>query len=356
VFTAKHADGFCLWQTDTTDFGVRSSPWKEGNGDVLREIADAAAEARIEFGVYLSPADAHFGAAVGGVAGSPEEQRRYDAVYRTQLEEILTRYGTMCEVWFDGSCVTPVGDLLARHAPDAMVFQSANATIRWVGNEKGYAPYPAWNCVDAAIGRSGTASAKDGDPDGDLWLPLEVDTTIRDHFWMWEPDTDDSLKSLDALMEIYYRSVGHGAVLLLNSNPDQRGLVPEQDAARAAEFGAEINRRFGTPSARVRGEVDALDDTSRGLVLDLERTMSIDHVITREDIAGGEAVRRYHIQGLDGQRWLDLAHGTAIGHKKIDAFPETRISTIRVIIEEAVSDRVTLEVSSYSCGTSPPNA
>ena len=143
VMTAKHADGFCLWQTETNDYGVKSSPWKDGRGDVVEEISTACAKRGIDFGVYLSPADANFGAKVGARVADEQRQLEYAAMYRRQLEELLTRYGPICEVWFDGSCVVDVGDILERHVPHAMVFQSKYATIRWVGNEAGFAPDPA---------------------------------------------------------------------------------------------------------------------------------------------------------------------------------------------------------------------
>ena len=346
VFTAKHADGFCNWQTETTDFGVKSSPWRNGKGDVVDEISRACAEAGIDFGIYLSPADAHFGASVGGRTADASAQEAYDRVYRIQLTELLTRYGEMCEVWFDGSCVTEVGDILEQHAPNAMVFQSRHATIRWVGNEAGFAPYPAWNGVSVEDGRSGMATAAHGDPDADLWLPLEVDTTIRDHYWMWERDTEDSLKSLDDLMSLYYRSVGHGAVLLLNSNPDRSGLIPDRDSQRASEFGTEIRRRFSAPVASRFG-------SGASTTLDLEGAKLIDHVVSMEEISGGEVVREYVIEGLCDGSWQELAKGTSIGHKKIDFFPPIFITEVRLRVLSAKGEPIIKELAAYACGVIP---
>ena len=346
VLTAKHADGFCLWQTETTDYGVKSSPWKGGKGDVVGELSRACSAAGMKFGIYLSPADAVFGAKVGGRVSDPAKQGAYDEVYRRQLTELLTRYGEMCEVWFDGSCVTEVGDILTKHAPNAMIFQSKYGTIRWVGNEAGYAPYPAWNTVNDEDGRTGVATALHGDPDGDSWLPNEVDTTIRDHYWMWERNTEHKLKSVDRLVDIYYRSVGHGAVLLLNSNPDTSGLIPVADATRAAEFGSEIRRRFGTPLTQTQGG-------GNEIVLEMGPASDIDHVVTMEDISGGEAIREYRLEGFRDGTWEELATGSAIGHKKIDFFPAAKVSKVRLLVLRSVGRAMLSSMAAYSCGLTP---
>ena len=346
VLTAKHADGFCLWRTETTDFGVESSPWKGGRGDVVAELSRACADADMPLGIYLSPADAHFGAGVGGRAVDPTNQPAYDRVYRKQLTELLSRYGDVCEVWFDGSCVTEVGDILEDLAPDAMVFQGAHGTIRWVGNEAGYAPYPAWNGVRGENGRTGVATAAHGDPDGDMWLPLEVDTTIRDHYWMWERDTEGSLKSLEELMDVYYRSVGHGAVLLLNSNPDTYGLIPEADALRASELGAEIRRRFGAPLATTAG-------SATELLLNLGGPAAVDHVVIMEEISGGESVRGYVVEGHRDGGWQVLASGTAIGHGKIDFFPAAEVDKVRLRVTGSAHRPVFRKFAAFFCGVLP---
>ena len=346
VLTAKHADGFCLWQTDTTDYGVKSSPWKDGKGDLVEDLSEACRTAGMKFGVYLSPADAVFGAKVGGRASDPAKQEAYDRVYRRQLTELLSRYGEVYEVWFDGSCVTEVGDILSELAPDAMVFQSKFGTIRWVGNEAGYAPYPAWNSVRSVDGRTGVATGLHGDPDGDMWLPNEVDTTIRGHHWMWEENTEDRLKSLDSLVEIYYRSVGHGAVLLLNSNPDTSGLIPAADAKRAAEFGAEIRRRFAVPLAEINGGENEI-------ILDIDPAAEIDHVVSEEDVSQGESIREYIIEGFCDGGWEMLAAGSAVGNKKIDFFSPRTVSKVRFRTLDSDGTARIRRVAAYSCGAIP---
>jgi alpha-L-fucosidase len=277
---------------------------------------------------------------VGGRCKTPEEQECYNKLYRRQLTEVLTRVSKVFEVWFDGSNIVPVGDILERHAPKAMVFQGPHATIRWVGNEDGVAPYPAWNAVSRADARSGVATARHGDPDGDVWLPNECDARIRST-WFWNSKNAHTLKSVDQLMEMYYRSVGHGCVLLLNHTPDTTGLIPEADFKRGAEFGAEIKRRFGRSIAETRGQGNLVE-------LKLPESAAIDHVITMEEILQGERVREYVIEGLAGGRWIRLCAGTAIGHKKIDRFAPAMVSKIRFRCLKAAATPLIRKLAAYS--------
>jgi alpha-L-fucosidase len=343
VFIAKHERGFCWWHTETSNYGIKETPWKDGKGDVVAEVAASCKRHGLDLGIYLSPADKYLHARVGGACKTPVEQKRYNEVYRAQLTELLTLYGDVVEIWFDGSLVTDVHDILSAHAPRAIVFQGPQASIRWVGNEAGHAPYPAWNAVKQADAVTGISTAAQGDPDGDAWLPLEVDTTIRDHYWFWEPKTEGKLKSLEHLMEIYYRSVGHGCVLLLNSTPDRSGLIPECDVARAREFGAEIQRRFEQPIAETSGKGDVV-------TLSLPGPINIDHVITMEDLSQGERIREYVLEGFHDGQWTELVRGTAIGHKKIDFFASTSVSQVRFTALVFVGQPVIRKMAIYYVG------
>ena len=330
VFVAKHEGGFCWWQTETTDFGVRNATWRSGKGDVLADLAASCRKRGIKLGVYLSPADRKHGVGVGGRAADPARQPEYEKLFRQQLTEVLSRYGEMAEVWFDGSLVFDVGDLLTRYAPNAVVFQGPQASIRWVGNEDGVAPYPAWNAVvfPKAGKKWGDYTAADGDPNGNRWLPNECDARIRST-WFWRTDNANTLKSVDQLMDMYYKSVGHGAVLLLNQTPDRTGLIPEADARRGAEFGAEIRRRLGTP----RTETLAM---GAEVNLDVKGGGPIDHVVIMENIAVGERVRSYVVEGMVNGAWQQLAAGTAVGHKKIDRIAPVTVTRVRLRILDAV--------------------
>jgi alpha-L-fucosidase len=332
VFVAKHTGGFCWWQTDSTDYGVRNTPWRNGNGDVMRDLAASCRARGMRLGVYLSPADVKHGVKLGGKCATPEAQETYNRLYRQQLTELLSRYGEIVEVWFDGSIVVPVGDILKARAPDAMVFQGPHATIRWVGNEQGYAPDPAWNTLPAAAARTGEATAEHSDPDGDVWMPLECDTVnVSPHHWFWGTKPERKLRSVEELLDVYYRSVGHGAVLLLNQTPNTDGLIPEDAAARAAEFGAELRRRFDKCIAETSG-------TGETVELSLDKPTRIDHVITMEQITEGARVREYVVEGLVNGQWQALCCGTSIGHKKIDRFAPIEVAKVRWHAVRAVAE------------------
>ena len=180
LYTARHADGFCMWQTDTTDFSIKNTPWRDGKGDIVAELAESCRKRGMKLAIYFDPRDAYFGAGPGGKCATAEKQDQYNKIFRQQLTELLSNYGDIFEVWFDGSLFVPIEDILEKYAPKAMVFQGPHATIRWVGNEEGYAPDPGWNAVlttkDPA--RYGVHTGVDGDPDGDAWLPNECDARI----------------------------------------------------------------------------------------------------------------------------------------------------------------------------------
>ena len=350
VFVAKHCDGFVFWQSDTTDHGVAGAPWRDGRGDILADLSESCRKRGMKLGVYLSPADWQLGATVSGKCATDEEQRAYDEVYRAQLREVLSRYGEMMEVWFDGSVVTEVGDILRELAPNAMVFQSRYATIRWVGNEEGIAPHPAWNAVrsDAEPAMYGVYTAADGDPDGDVWLPNECDARVR-RDWLWTPENHVTLKSVDQLMEMYYQSVGRGGVLLLNNTPDLTGRIPEADARRSAELGAEIGRRFSQSIAETRGEGERVR-------LTLGRPSEIDHVMIMEDVRRGERVREYVVEGLAGGEWRELTRGAAIGHKKIDRFEPATASEVRLTATQSAGQPIIRRLAVFAVNAAPPAA
>ncbi|MFP5227956.1 MAG: alpha-L-fucosidase [Acidobacteriota bacterium] len=347
VFVAKHAGGFCMWQTKTTDYGIAQTPWKEGKGDVVAEISASCRKKGLKFGIYASPRDDHFGAGIGGICKTPEQQARYDAMYREQLTELFTRYGELVEIWFDGSTVTPVTDLIRRYQPNAMIFQGQAATIRWVGNEDGYAPYPCWNGIDASLAKLGTATALDSDPEGSVWMPSEVDISIRRPNWFWSTTNAKRVLDVDQLLSVYYRSVGRGAQLLLNIPPNREGLMDEKDRASAAALGAEVRRRFGTPLAKTSG-------SGAVVTLELGRAERVDTVILQEDTALGERVRAFEVEGRSGGTWTSLGKGTAIGHKRIQPVQAQVVDAVRVRVSEAAATPKIRTLAVFNTGKEPP--
>jgi alpha-L-fucosidase len=347
VFVAKHSGGFCMWQTDTTRYSIGNTPWRGGHGDVLADISASCKKFGLKLGVYVSPRDARHGAGIGGLCKTPPEQKIYDAMYRRQLTEVLSRYGSMVEIWFDGSSVIPVGDILARYAPHAMIFQGPHATIRWAGNEDGFVPYPAWNSIAAADAKSGVATALNSDPNGSVWMPNEVDVSILRPNWFWSPTSQRNLLTLDEMVEIYYRSIGRGAQLLLNLPPDKTGLMPAEDVTRAKQFGKEIQRRFGRSVAETSG-------SGESVTLSLPKGSRIDTFLMQEDCAFGERVRQYRIEARQAGKWITLGTGSAIGHKRVQPVAPTHADAVRLVSVESAARPMIRRLAVFDTETPPP--
>lgn len=346
VFVAKHAGGFCMWQTKTTPYSIGHTPWKGGHGDVLADLAASCKKYGLKHGVYLSPRDDYFGAGLGGLCKDPSRQPAYNAMYREQLTEVLTRYGQMVEVWFDGSSVVPVSDIVHKYAAHAAIFQGPDATIRWVGNENGFAPDPLWDAELEADARSGTSTALYGDPDGGAWMPVECDVSIRRPYWFWSTKNERNLMTLDQLLEVYYRSVGRGAQLLLNIPADRRGHMPAADFARAREFGVETRRRFGKSVAATSGSGDAVS-------LRLPSTR-IDHVILQEDCRYGQRIRAFRLEGRTAAGWQPLFTGSSIGHKCIVPVAPGTYAALRLAVTETQGEPQIRNFAAFNTGATPP--
>ena len=347
VFVAKHSGGFCMWQTETTDYGIRNTPWRGGHGDVLADVSASCRKFGLKLGVYISPRDAKHGAEIGGLCKTPAQQKVYNAMYRRQLTEVLSRYGSMVEIWFDGSSVIPVGDILDRYAAHAMIFQGPQATIRWAGNEDGFVPYPAWNSISAADAKTGVATALNGDANGTVWMPNEVDVSILRPNWFWSATSQRNLLTLDAMVDIYYRSVGRGAQLLLNVPPDTTGLMPNDDVTRAQQFGKEIQRRFGKSVAETSG-------SGESVMLSLPADSRIDTFLMQEDCSLGERVRQYKIEARQAGKWITLGSGSAIGHKRIQPVAPTFADAVRLVVVESAAPPAIRRLAVFDTQTPPP--
>lgn len=347
VFVAKHAGGFCMWQTKTTKYSIGNTPWKGGQGDVLGDLSASCKKRGLGLGVYLSPRDDYFGANVGGVCKDKSKQPEYNAMYREQLTEVLTRYGQMTEVWFDGSSVVPTSDLVRKYAAHAAIFQGPDATIRWVGNEMGFAPYPLWNAESKADAKSGTSTSLLSDPDGDAWVPVECDVSIRRPNWFWSTKNEHNLMTLEQLIEVYYRSVGRGAQLLLNIPADTHGHMPDADFKRAQEFGEEIKRRFGKSVAETAG-------TGKKVELRLKKSANVDHLILEEDCRFGQMVRGFRVEGLAEKDWSPLYTGSSIGHKRIVPIAVQEFRALRLVVTETAGEPRIRRFAAFNVGVAPP--
>jgi len=358
ILTAKHHDGFCLWPTATTTHSVRSSPWRDGRGDVVRELVDACRAGGLGVGVYLSPWDRH--------EPTYGDSPRYNDVYARQLTELLTRYGPIVEVWFDGANGEGpngkkqqydwprVHGIVRRLQPRALIFSDAGPDLRWIGNERGVAGDPNWCPVDPAAvpypGVSGdavTAALQHGDPHGTVWRPGEADVSIRPG-WFWHAAEDDNVRAADDLVELYFSSVGRNAGLLLNVPPTRDGVFHDTDVARVAEFGRKRSAMFAADLAAGARRYDS----PTGLDLELKRPVTFDVASLEEAIAYGQQVVRYTLlaQSGPGRPWTTLTRGTTIGHKKLDRFSPVTASRVRLTIDSALAPPRIARVGLYSTG------
>ncbi|HEY6808368.1 MAG TPA: alpha-L-fucosidase [Gemmatimonadales bacterium] len=332
TLTAKHHDGFCLWPSALTDHSVKSSPWRGGQGDVVREFVDACRAEQLGVGLYLSPWDRH----EPRYGDSP----RYNDYYCGQLTELLRNYGPIVEVWFDGANGegpngrTQVYDwdryhrIIRRLQPGALIFSDAGPDIRWIGNENGVAGDPNWCAVDPAVvpypGASGdavTAELQHGDPRGTVWRPGESDVSIRPG-WFWHAHEDAQVRSAENLLELYFSSVGRNTALLLNVPPTREGLFHPTDVQRLATFGARRTALFADDLAR--------SATRKGNELWFSAPVTFDVAALAEDVSRGQLVERYLLETWNGSRWETTASGTTIGVRKLDRFAPVTTDRVRV--------------------------
>jgi alpha-L-fucosidase len=347
VMVAKHHDGFCLWPTEQTEYSIKQSPWKDGKGDVVGEVAKAARANGLRFGIYLSPWDRHDPRYKDPVA--------YDKYYNAELEELASRYGDLTEFWLDGAGSTgrtydfaKIIETLRTYQPNTVVFADTGlfeyGDARWAGDESGKIEYQNWNVID----RHGFLR----------WRPVEVDTPLRKFHWFWHPNDEASLKSVDELVDSYENSVGHGGQWMLGVAPDNRGLLPDSDAARLRELGETIRARYQNSllkthlktdentSKAVDGDVDTFWSAPEGshsavLEINMPKPISFDHAVTMEWLPEGQQVLQYRIEAWQDGQWKTLMASYAIGHKKIDHFPAVTAQKVRLnIVSSAGTARI----------------
>jgi alpha-L-fucosidase len=350
VLVAKHCVGFSLWPTRAHEYSVKNSPWKDGNGDLVREFINSCKKYGIKPGIYCSSsANGYYKVDNPGlvVTGDTARQREYNKVVETQLTELWSEYGELFEIWFDGGVLPPekggadIVPILEKHQQDAIVFQGPydfNNLIRWVGNEEGVAPYPCWSTADSTTNASGVIQIKGlhGNPDGRFWCPGEADVPIRKNHsfqggWFWKAGEDSTLRSQDELMDIYHKSVGRNTNLLLGIVINDKGLVPEADVELLHQFGQAVENRYSQALAETSG-------SGTGFTMDFDSPTEVDNIIMMEDISHGELVREYTVEGLRGDGWIELCKGTSIGHKRIERFETATVSKVRVSFTEYIDE------------------
>jgi len=404
ILTAKHHDGFCLWPSRYTAHSVAGSPWKEGRGDVVKEVSEACREYGLKFGVYLSPWDRH--------EKTYGDSPAYNRYFMNQLTELLTGYGEVSEVWFDGACAEgPNGKrqeydwpsyyrLIRRLQPEAVI-AVMGPDARWVGTESGYGRSTEWSVVPVKIPEHGVRNSLAGVKDtaaffipGDMmandlgsrekimkagalaWYPSEVDVSIRPG-WFYHESEDSLVKSPEKLLDIYFSSVGRNSVLLLNIPPDRNGLLNPGDVAslmglqeilrktfgenllagssvavRAPKStGTEGNLVDGDPSTylEVPGDMPVLE-----IEYNLQKEVTFNVFSLQEYLRKGQRVESFVLEVFAGGEWKPITEGTTIGYKRMLHFENTTASRIRLRITASRASPVLAETGLWLCPVEAP--
>ncbi len=377
IITAKHHDGFCLWPSEYSTHTVRESKWKNGKGDILKDLSIACKEFGLKFGVYISPWDRNH-----PTYGTDE----YNNTYKNTLKEVLTNYGEIFEVWFDGANGEgPNGkkqtydwpgifETVRKHQPNALIFGPVRPDIRWVGNEDGYANESNWATMDKMMTETsaGRKELNTGKEDGSAWIPSEVDVSIRPG-WFYHKSEDVKVKSLNKLVDIYFASVGRGSNLLLNVPPDRRGLFHENDIRALKELRKYLDACFKTNLAaganvtatNTRGNSNefspmfvadknkesywSTDDNvnAASLEISLKRLTPLNCIEISEHIALGQRVKSFAVEAFLGGSWKTISKGTTIGYKKLLRFPLVITDKIKLNITDSKACPVISNVAFY---------
>lgn len=392
ILTAKHHDGFCLWPFEGTDYSVKNSPWKNGQGNVVKELSEACKKYGLKFAVYLSPWDRH-----QANYGTPE----YLPYFYAQLHDLLTNYGPVFEVWFDGANggdgwyggakdirtidrknyynYPRIYEMLDSIQPQAIIFSDGGPGCRWVGNEKGFAGATNWSFLrkgEVHPGYDKSYELQYGHPDGNQWVPAECDVSIRPG-WFYHPEEDDRVKSPDRLVDLYYRSVGHNATLLLNFPVDRRGLIHPVDSANAVRFHEMIQQQLKTNlvagmTPKVSNErggdfvASALTDdnfdtywatedgvTTADIEFSFDTPTRMNRMMLQEYIPLGQRVKAFVVEYLDKDTWLPVKlneETTTIGYKRLLRFETVETKGIRIRITDARGPLCLSSVGVYDAG------
>ena len=392
ILTAKHHDGFCLWPFEGTDYSVKNSPWKNGQGNVVKELSEACKKYGLKFAVYLSPWDRH-----QANYGTPE----YLPYFYAQLHDLLTNYGPVFEVWFDGANggdgwyggakdirtidrknyynYPRIYEMLDSIQPQSIFFSDGGPGCRWVGNEKGFAGATNWSFLrkgEVHPGYDKSYELQYGHPDGNQWVPAECDVSIRPG-WFYHPEEDDRVKSPDQLVDLYYRSVGHNATLLLNFPVDRRGLIHPVDSANAVRFHEMIQQQLKTNlvagmTPKVSNErggdfvASALTDdnfdtywatedgvTTADIEFSFDTPTRMNRMMLQEYIPLGQRVKAFVVEYLDKDTWLPVKlneETTTIGYKRLLRFETVETKGMRIRITDARGPLCLSNVGVYDAG------
>ncbi|MBQ3709114.1 MAG: alpha-L-fucosidase [Bacteroidales bacterium] len=361
ILTAKHHDGFCLWPTETTDYSIKNSPYKNGQGDVVGELCEACRKHGLKFGVYLSPWDRHQAS-----YGSDD----YVKLYHQQIQELVDHYGPFFEFWFDGANggdgwyggaketrsikaeeyyqYDKARDIIWSKYPNTMIFGGTVPTLRWIGNEEGIAKATQWcNYTLDFDDLNNTKLLASGISDGNVWLPAEVDVSIRPG---WFYHDNEQPKSLDQLLDIYYHSVGRNANLLLNFPVDKTGRISVADSTWAVEWYQMLQNTFANDLLKdCKPTTNKPLENHQELIYSFDQPTTLQCLMLQEDIAKGQRVERFSINYYRNGKWLPIEtdeETTTIGYKRIIRFKPVEMEKLRIRIIKSMGS-VSINTKGY---------
>lgn len=352
IITATHETGFAIYQSDANPYCMKVLKWRNGKGDIVRDFVRSCRKYGVLPGVYIgirwnSFLGVHdFMMPKDGSQFQVNRQVSYNHMCEGMTKELMSRYGDLAIVWYDGGGHGPelggpdILPIVEKYQKNIIFYHnSQRADIRWGGSETGMVPYPCWGTYpfpyshsknQAVVFKCDNQLLKYGDVNGAYYMPAMSDSPLRGykgrHEWFWEPHDEEHIYPLDNLMKMYENSVGHNSTLIIGVAPDNRGLVPDEDVKRLKEFGDEIKRRYGTPLVSVSGVGNIFR-------LNFKPAVTVNAAVISEDITKGERVRSYKIEGKINGKWRILSSGTCIGHKKIDTWKPQNVSALRLYIK-----------------------
>ena len=354
IITATHETGFAIYQSNVNPYSLKALKWRDGKGDIVGDFVNSCRKYGLLPGIYIgirwnSLYGIHNFKAEGDDEFAKNRQEWYKRYCERMTEELCSNYGDLFMIWFDGGADDPKGDgpdvepIINRLQPDCLFYHNVErADLRWGGSESGTVGYPCWSSFPNPFSHNKFLDQqtqhlellKHGDLNGKHWLPAMADAPLRGykgrHEWFWEPGDEEAVYPLSHLMDMYYKSVGRNATLILGLTPDSRGLLPDGDVKRLQEFGDKIEDLTDTPLATTKG-------VGEEFTLHLKEKQQINQVVLQEEISMGERIRKYSIEGLTANGWTMLCEGESVGHKRIQTFDSTAVSTVRLVIDESIA-------------------
>lgn len=365
IITAKHHDGFCLWPSKYSKHTVRESKWKNGKGDVLGELSAACKKYGLKFGVYISPWDRNH----------PDYgTEKYNDVFVKMMEELFTNYGPIWELWWDGANGEgPNGkkqvydwhrfkETVKRLSPSTVVFSDVGPHIRWVGNEQGIAGETNWNTLDTmgftpGAGAPPTDTLTRGNRYGEAWIPAECDVSIRPG-WFYHAEENGKVKTPEQLFDLYLKSVGRGANLLLNVPPDDKGLIRPEDSASLVGFRKMLDEQFARPLPGLAADMETYKDIKPGKNKDcpVEKRMrfrlnplTANCIVLKEGLEKGQDIHYIRIELFNNNEQVRTVVATTVGHKRILLFPKTTFNEMHITIPSPGRKKVRLSKQIFLC-------